>query len=113
MVVSDVLAFVRANLPPPARVLEVGAGEGELADALAIAGYEVVAIVPEPAGANVRACALHARDDPAASFDAAIASVLLHHIDPLAESLRRLVEVLKPAGTASGLSWRPGCGAQI
>lgn len=100
MVVSDVLAFVRANLPPPpARVLEVGAGDGELADALAIAGYDVVAIDPEPAGANVRACALHALDEPAASFDAATAIVSLHHVDPLAESLRRLAEVVKPAGT--------------
>jgi SAM-dependent methyltransferase len=100
MVVSDVLAFVRANLPPPpARVLEVGAGDGELAEALAIAGYEIVAIDPEPAGANVRACALHTLDEPAASFDAAIAIVSLHHVDPLSESLGRLAEVVKPAGT--------------
>jgi PhnB protein len=100
MVVSDVLAFVRANLPPPpARVLEVGAGDGELAAALASAGYEVVAIDPVPAGTNVRACALHALDEPAASFDAAIAIVSLHHVDPLAGSLRRLAEVLKPAAT--------------
>jgi SAM-dependent methyltransferase len=100
MVVSDVLAFVRANLPPPpARVLEVGAGHGKLAEALAIAGYEVVAIDPEPGGPNVRACALHALDEPAASFDAAIAIVSLHHVHPLPASLRRLAEVLKPAGT--------------
>ena len=99
MVVSDVLAFIRANLPPPpARVLEVGAGDGNLAETLAVAGYEVVAIDPEPGGANVRACALHALDEPAASIDAAIAIVSLHHVDPLPESLRRLAEVLKPGG---------------
>ena len=96
---GDVLAFVRANLPPPpARVLEVGAGDGELADALASAGYEVVAIDPHPTGANVRACALDDLEEPGASFDAAVAIVSLHHVDPLDESLRRLADVVKPAG---------------
>jgi SAM-dependent methyltransferase len=88
-------AFVRANLPaPPARVLEVGAGNGELARALESAGYEVVAIDPAPGGANVQACALHELDEPPASFDAAVAVVSLHHVDPLADSLRRLAAVL-------------------
>ena len=46
----DVVAYVRAALPrPPARVLEVGAGDGSLAGVLAGAGYEVVAL--DPAGA--------------------------------------------------------------
>ena len=35
MLAPDVLAYVRACLPPPpARVLEVGAGDGSLAEAL-------------------------------------------------------------------------------
>jgi SAM-dependent methyltransferase len=100
MVASDLRAFVRANLPaPPARLLEVGAGDGELAGALAEGGYEVVAIDPEPGSPNVRACTLHELDEPAASFDAALAVVSLHHVEPLAESLARLAEVLKPRGT--------------
>ena len=95
MVTADLRAFVRANLPAPrARILEVGAGNGELARALAGAGYEVVAIDPEPGGANVRACALHELDEPAASFNAGVAVVSLHHVDPLAESLGRLATVL-------------------
>jgi catechol 2,3-dioxygenase-like lactoylglutathione lyase family enzyme/uncharacterized UPF0146 family protein len=99
LVGSDVRAFLRANLPaPPARVLEVGAGDGVLARALGEAGYDVVAIDPAPAGANVRTCALHELDEPPMSFDAAVAVVSLHHVDPLAESLRRLAEVLKPGG---------------
>lgn len=99
MIGSSVQAFVRANLPPPpARLLEVGAGDGELARALAATGYDVVAIDPAPSGAGVRACPLHELDEPAASFDAAVAVVSLHHVDPLAESLRRLAEVLKPGG---------------
>jgi SAM-dependent methyltransferase len=99
MIGSDVQAFVRANLPPPpARVLEVGAGDGELARGLSEAGYDVVAIDPAPGGANVRACTLYELDEPPASFDAAVAVVSLHHVDPLAESLRRLAETLKPGG---------------
>jgi SAM-dependent methyltransferase len=96
---SEVLAFVRANLPPaPTRVLEIGAGDGALAQALRAAGYDVVAIDPEPTGGGVRACALHQLDEPAASFAAAVAVVSLHHVEPLAESLQRLAEMLEPAG---------------
>ncbi len=41
------LAFVRASLPqPPARVLEVGAGKGELAAAPREGGYDVDAVDP-------------------------------------------------------------------
>ena len=47
MLTRDLLAFVRASLPtPPARVLEVGAGGGELAAVLTEAGYEVTAVDP-------------------------------------------------------------------
>jgi SAM-dependent methyltransferase len=93
-------AFVRANLPePPARVLEVGAGAGRLAGALRAAGYEVVAIDPEPKSEDVRAVALADLDEPAGSFAAAVAVVSLHHIDPLEESCRRLGEVVEPGGT--------------
>ena len=55
MPATDVIAFVRAALPPPpARVLEVGAGDGELAAALAAAGYDVVAIDPASEADGVR-----------------------------------------------------------
>jgi SAM-dependent methyltransferase len=74
----------------------VGAGNGELAQALAGAGYDVTAIDPEPSGANVQARALHELDEPPAPFDAALAVTSLHHVEPLGDSLRRLAEVLKP-----------------
>ena len=54
----DAIAYVRAALPPPpARVLEVGAGDGELAGVLTAAGYDVTAIDPrgEPPRAAGRA----------------------------------------------------------
>src|SRR5581483_2508950 len=96
----DVRAFVRANLPPPpARVLEIGAGGGELARALAGAGYEVVAIDPEPRGPNVQRVPLDRLEADAGSFDAAVAIVSLHHVEPLAESCARLAELLRPGGT--------------
>jgi SAM-dependent methyltransferase len=95
----DVVAFVRAELPaPPARLLEVGAGAGELADALTRGGFEVVAIDPASESPRVRSVALHQLDEPAASFDAAVAVVSLHHVEPLGESCRRLAELLRPGG---------------
>ena len=100
MSTTDLRAFVRANLPgPPARVLEVGAGDGGLARALRAAGYEVVAIDPEPKSDDVRAVALADLDEPAGSFAAAVAVVSLHHVDPLEESCRRLGEVVEGGGT--------------
>jgi SAM-dependent methyltransferase len=94
---SDVLAFVRANLPsPPCRVLEVGAGEGELAAALTAAGYVVTAIDPEPRGGHVHGVALADLDAEPGTFQAAVAIRSLHHVHPLALSLERLADALQP-----------------
>jgi 2-polyprenyl-3-methyl-5-hydroxy-6-metoxy-1,4-benzoquinol methylase len=99
MLDATMLSFVRESVPaPPARVLEVGAGEGELATELVSLGYEVVAIDPKAEGSAVRPVALHMLDEPAASFDAAVAVLSMHHVDPLTESCRRLAEVVRPAG---------------
>jgi SAM-dependent methyltransferase len=93
----DVLTYVRANLPPPpCRVLEVGAGDGELAAALAAEGHVVTAIDPEPGGGHVHGVALvDVKADPGA-FEAAVAIRSLHHVHPLAPSLERLADVLQP-----------------
>ncbi len=94
-----VMSFVRAALPAtPSRVLEVGAGSGELAAALTQAGYEVVAIDPASESSDVRAMALHELDEPTASFEAAVAVVSLHHVDPLEASCRHLAELVRPDG---------------
>jgi SAM-dependent methyltransferase len=98
MLATDVIAFARAVLPPPpARVLEVGAGDGELAAALAGAGYDVVAIDPASTTAAVRPVALHELEEE--PFDAAVAVVSLHHVQPLEASFRRLAELVRPGGT--------------
>jgi SAM-dependent methyltransferase len=98
-VTADLLSFVRASLPaPPSRVLEIGAGDGELAQALRDDGYEVFAIDPEPRGEGVQSLALNDLDGSIAPFDAAVAVTSLHHVDPLEASLGRLAEVLEPGG---------------
>jgi SAM-dependent methyltransferase len=96
----ELLAFARGALPPPpARVLEVGAGRGELAAALAAAGYEVVAIDPAGHVAAVEPVHLHEYEAPDASFDAALAVVSLHHVEPLEESCARLGALVRPGGS--------------
>jgi SAM-dependent methyltransferase len=100
MLDPDVASFVRGSLPPPpARVLEVGAGDGELAAALSAAGYEVLAIDPASTVDHVRPVRLHELREPADRFDAAVAVVSMHHVEPLRESCRRLGEVVRPGGT--------------
>jgi SAM-dependent methyltransferase len=95
MPAPEVVAYVRAALPPPpARVLEVGAGDGSLAAALLGAGYDVVAI--DPAGEPpVLPLGLDDYEDRPRSFDAAVAVVSLHHVVPLGRSLRKLAGLLR------------------
>jgi SAM-dependent methyltransferase len=97
--VSDAFTYVRASLPPPpARVLEIGAGNGELARALGDAGYRVLAIDPAATVPSVEPVALLDVTEPAGSFDAAVACMSLHHVEPLAESCARLADLLRPEG---------------
>jgi SAM-dependent methyltransferase len=96
----EVLAFVRASLSePPARVLEVGAGDGELAAALRDAGYDVLAIDPAATTPGVKPIPLAELDEPDDSFDAAVAVVSLHHVDPLPEACARLAGLVRTGGT--------------
>lgn len=96
MVDPESLAWVRSGLPPaPARLLEVGAGEGALAAQLRADGYDVRAIDPAGGGYGIEQVALLDLDAADGEFDAAIAMLSLHHVDPLSESLARLAAVLR------------------
>jgi SAM-dependent methyltransferase len=92
----DLHALATRELPPPpARVLEVGCGRGELARTLAAEGYDVLAIDPRaPKGPIFRRTTLEALSDEG-PFDAALASLALHHVDDLAVALDKLHSLLR------------------
>jgi SAM-dependent methyltransferase len=94
--VAPLIDFVLSQLPPaPCRVLEVGCGKGELALALADAGYDVLAIDPEaPDGEIFRKTTIEAFDEPGL-FDAVVASLSLHHVHDLGAALDKLVRLLR------------------
>ena len=95
----DVLKLATAQLPPaPARVLEVGCGDGRLARALDEVGYRIVAIDPSaPEGTIFQAVSLEEFADPG-PFDAVVASRSLHHIHDLAGALSKLQRLLVASG---------------
>jgi SAM-dependent methyltransferase len=98
MLTRELLVYVQSNLPsPPARVLEIGAGEGELALALASAGYEVTAI--DPAAAPDSHVQQRSLLEVQGSFDAALSVVALHHVEPLEASCAHLATLLPAGGT--------------
>jgi 2-polyprenyl-3-methyl-5-hydroxy-6-metoxy-1,4-benzoquinol methylase len=95
----DVAEFVLGELsPPPSRVLEVGCGGGELAEELAAAGYDVVAIDPDaPDGPLFRRTTLEDLNEPG-PYDAVVASRSLHHVDDLPIALQKITALLRPGG---------------
>lgn len=95
----DLQAFVELYLPPPpARVLEVGCGNGALARALAERGHGVTAIDPRaPAGEIFRTVTLDDFEDPG-PFDAVVAGRSLHHIHNLMGAVEKLARLVAPGG---------------
>ena len=100
MAQSTFLDFLREQLPPaPARVLEVGCGQGELTTALAVEGYDVLGIDPlAPEGERFRRIRLEDLEPEEGLFDAVFASHSLHHIRDLDHALDRIVSLLGPRG---------------
>jgi SAM-dependent methyltransferase len=92
-------SFVRERLPdPPARVLEVGCGRGELTTALAVAGHDVLGIDPlAPDGPLFRRLTLDDVEN-GPRYDAVVAAFSLHHIRDLDAALRKIASLLVPEG---------------
>jgi SAM-dependent methyltransferase len=95
----DFAPFVVAHLPPPpAGVLEIGCGSGELARALAAARYDVTAIDPDaPSGDLFRQVSFEDFGEPG-PFRAVVAGRSLHHIHELGAALDKVVRLLETSG---------------
>jgi SAM-dependent methyltransferase len=80
-------------------VLEVGCGNGELARALAAAGYDVLAIDPEaPDGPIFRRTTIEELDG-CGPFEAVVASRSLHHVHDLPAALDKMAALLRSGGS--------------
>jgi SAM-dependent methyltransferase len=96
----EVEEFVLGELPPaPARVLEVGCGQGELARTIGVSGYDVLAVDPEaPQGPPFLRTTIEELDDPG-PFDAVVASRSLHHVHDLPAVIERIAALLTAGGS--------------
>ena len=92
---ADVVA---ERLPSGARILEIGAGDGVLAERLAKA-YDIVAIDRKPRGTfpTVEASFEDYEASPA-TFDAIVAQLVLHHVDDLDAALEKVSRLLRRGG---------------
>jgi SAM-dependent methyltransferase len=101
------LAILADSVPPPARVLDAGAGKGRFVAAAAAAGYAAIGIEPSARGADaaaalgsdVRRVAIESAELPSGSFDAVTLWHVLEHLDDPAGALRRIRSWLRPRGT--------------
>ena len=99
--------LTRVLPPPPLEVLEVGAGDGAVALALAAMGYTLTALdesLDLPARADIESEAVRWIEsdflvfDGERAFDAVLFTRSLHHIAPLDRALDRALESLRPGG---------------
>ena len=99
-------AFLLDVLPPRARVLDVGCGDGALVERLAAAGFDAVGVDPS-APASPRLVRERVEDATGIGrFDAVCAVTSLHHAD-LDHVLAAIAELLRPGGlvVVSEFSW--------
>jgi SAM-dependent methyltransferase len=96
--------LLRVLPPPPLEILEVGAGDGSVALALAASGYAVAALDeslenPSPDANGVRWIeADFLASGGRGAYDAVLFTRSLHHMAPLDRALDRAAEALRPGG---------------
>lgn len=109
-----------SGLPSKARVLDLCCGQGNVSEALATAGHDVVGADFSPAMlalARARAPGIEfveadAQDLPFedSSFDAVVSNLGIVHIPDQPRALREVRRVLRPGGHFAMTSW---CGPQV
>jgi 2-polyprenyl-3-methyl-5-hydroxy-6-metoxy-1,4-benzoquinol methylase len=91
--------FVLERLHRPSRILEIGAGAGELTRSLARAGHDCLGIDPlAEAESGVLTLSFEAFSPPARTFDAVVLQRVLHHLNDLDGSLTRIADLLRSDG---------------
>jgi SAM-dependent methyltransferase len=95
--------MLRRHLPPPARLLDAGAGRGRFVLAARRAGYHAEGIEVAPAraaaaGAHVRAVGIEEAGIEPASLDAITCWHVLEHVDDPDAAAARLAGWLRPEG---------------
>lgn len=103
---APTMAFDAVTEVAPRRVLEVGCGEGELAERVSTTGAEVMALdtsarmVELTRARGVDAWQGDVTDLPFAdgTWDVAVAAWMLYHVDNIARALAELARVLRPGG---------------
>jgi SAM-dependent methyltransferase len=100
------LALLRRAVPPPARLLDAGAGRGRFVLAAARAGYAASGIEPSARGADaaaargaaVRRVAIERAGVEPGSLDVVTLWHVLEHVEDPAAVVARLAEWLRPGG---------------
>jgi SAM-dependent methyltransferase len=86
-------------LPAASRVLEIGSGDGRLAQALASAGHEVIAIDRDPKpGLPILATSFEDFDAEDRRFNCIVAGLVLHHVADLEACLQKICTLLQSGG---------------
>lgn len=115
-------AGLHAEVDPRVRVLDVGAGTGDLAAAALRAGASVTLVDPDPQmlavaartapGADAHQTGLPDLPLPDDCFDAVLANFVVNHVADPRAGVRELARVARPGGRVVTTIWPSGQNAQ-